>query len=424
MTLDTLTLFRRFYPSGGRIVPVTSTATLQAAINAAQPGDRITVAAGTYGYVQAYGTHGTATAWVTIEAAPGAVIDLSAGMNGTDGLDIQQTTYLAVYGLEVKGVQSTTDVNPSGIGIFRGSSNIGIWCCNVHDWPGGGINCFYIASSVYQGQTLPAGGWDGVDLFFNRIHATSRYSEFNTSGISFYGAENLTGLLDGGYGYRAVGNHIYDVLCTKPYTPGGFTDVTDGNGISPDSLAVPNNLNPNAPVYLKRGLLEGNLITACGGRGIHIYNSKNIDVVNNTLVGNLRTNSPYINGSTEVDVALDTADTNNGVVISGNVIAPLNTAKTIDLVAQTVTGNVILGGTDTITASNTNARGTGLGWFNTTPTANALIAGLNTLTPRTPTNVARATGTIGYQALAAGGRNTTTIAAGALEPTITARPYK
>jgi hypothetical protein len=422
MTLDTLTLFRRAYPTS-RTVNVAAGA-LQAAIDAAQPGDRLVLAAGTYGYSQFYGKRGTPTAWITIEGQAGAVIDLSGGMNGTDGLDVQQSCYIAIYGLEVKGVQSPTDVNPSGIGIFRGSFRIAVWNCDVHDWPGGGINCFYIASSVYQGQTLPAGGWDGVDLVFNRIHATSRYSEFNTSGISFYGAEDLTPAIDG-YGYRAIGNHVYDVLCTKPYTPGGFTDVTDGNGISPDSLAVPNNLNPNAPVYLKRGLIEGNLIAACGGRAVHIYNTKNVDVLLNTLVGNLRTNSPYINGSAEVDLQLDTADAANGVNIVGNVLAPMNTAKTLDPTAQSVTGNVVLGGTDTVTAGNIDARAAGLAWFATVPTLATLIAGMAALSPASPTppTTPRRAGTAGYQARAAGGRNPSTVTVGALEPSLPARPF-
>lgn len=430
--LDLLALFRLSHPSGTRTIyiapsgsdanPGTSSSapklTIQSAIDSCQAGDRILVNGGSYGYTQAYGKNGSSTKWITIEGSNGAKIDLSAGMNGNNGMNIQLSSFFAVFGLEVVGIQSTTDTANSGISIFRASHHIAVWKCNVHDWPAGGINCFYVASSVYNGQTLPGGGWDCVDLFFNTIHGTSKYSEYNGSGISFYAATDITGsTIDGTYGYRAVGNYIYDVICTVPYTPGGFNFVTDGNGISPDSLAVANNLNPDVVAYTKRGLIEGNIIVACGGRGVLMYNSVNLDVVNNTLIGNLRTNSPAINGSSEIATNYDTSTPNNGVNISGNVIAPLNTNKTIDTQAQTVTGNTILGGTDTITAGNVNARATGLGWFTTAPTEAQLIAGVNpaTLIPVNPAKVSRTPHTMGYQALGMAGRNPTTVAVGALE---------
>lgn len=436
MTLDTLALFRGSYPSGTRTLYVAGSGvdtnngltvgapkrTIQAAIDSATAGDRIIVGTGVYGYTQFYGKTGTASAWITVEAAAGTtpVIDVSASVASwdaskrTNGIDVQQSRYVGIYGLEVRGSQSSPDPDPSGIGIFRGSHHIAVWGCDVHDFPGGGINCFYVAADTANGY--PAGGWDAVDVFFNRIHATSKYSPFNTSGISFYGAQDITTLIDGRYGYRAVGNYVYDVICTVPYTPGGYTDVTDGNGISPDSLAVANNLHPDLPAYIKRGLIEGNVVAACGGPGVKIYNSKNIDVVNNTLIGNLRTSSPYMVGYADAAVSLDTPDAANGVVITGNVIAPINASKALDTTAQTVTGNVVLGATDAVTAGNQNARSAGLGWFTTRPTQGRLIDGvpLLELVPVSSVTAPTTTGMTGYQALATGQR-TGTADAGALE---------
>lgn len=447
MTVDTRALFRQFYPSGVRSLYVSGTGadgndgltvgapkrTIQAAIDAAVPGDRIIVGAGDYGYSQFYNKSGTARRWITIENAVGTtpVIDVATSVASwdaskrTNGMDFQLSAFVAVYGLEIRGMQTSPDPDPSGVGIFRGAHHIAVWCCDVHDFPGGGINCFYIAADTVNGY--PAGGWDAIDVFFNRIHATSKYSPFNTSGISFYGGTDITGsTIDGRYGYRAVGNYIYDVICTVPYTPGGFTDVTDGNGISPDSLSVANNLNPGVPGYLKRGLVEGNLVVGCGGPGVKVYNSKNIDIVNNTLIGNLRTVSPYMAGYADIAVSLDAVDAANGVVIAGNVIAPLNTAKALDTTAQTVTGNLVLSGTDTVTAGNTNARATGLSWFTTAPTQAALNAGapVRSLAPVTASTGPRSAGTTGYQALATGGRAPSTINVGALEPVTAAIPFK
>jgi hypothetical protein len=426
--MDMRSLFHSMYPGGLRVLYVdarsgvdtatglsraASLATIQAALDKALPGDRILVHDGIYGYAQAYNKRGGPDTWITVEAAPGhhPIIDVTTSVASydatklTDGFDIQVCSYFGLFGFEIRSSQTTKDVNPSGVAVFRGSSNIAVWANDIHDFPGGGVNCFYIKGDASYSPPLPAGGWDNVDVFFNTIHGTSKYSEFNTSGISFYGAEDLAGLLPGGYGYRAVGNYIYDVICTKAYTPGGFTDVTDGNGISPDSLAVPNNLNPNAPVYLKRGLIEGNLITGCGGRAVHIYNTKNLDVVNNTAVGNLRTNSPYINGSTEVDLQLDNGYADNGVRISGNVFLPMNTPNTVDKNAAVVTDNLLLGGTDAV-GTNVDARAQGAAWFRGAITMAALLAGLGLpgLAPVAERRTTRLATTVGYQALAVGGR--------------------
>lgn len=433
-------LFRQYYPSGLRTLYVSASgndlnsglsnsspkSSVQAAISMSRAGDRIVIGQGTYGYTQFYDVHGSAQAWITIESAPGTVpvIDVSTSRTSfdpskmNDGIDIQLSSNVAIYGLEIRGSEKSTDPNPSGVAIFRRSSHIAIWACQIHDFPGGGINCFYTSASAFGRQILPAGGWDAVDVFFNTIHRTSKFSPFNTSGVSFYGAQDLTGTtIDGRYGYRAVGNYIYDVVCTVPYTPGGSGNITDGNGISPDSLAIPNTLNPHLVPYLKRGLIEGNVITACGGRGVHIFNTKNIDVVNNTLVGNLRTNSPYINGSSEVDVQLDGSYQSNGIVIANNLIAPTNTARSFELKAQTITGNTALGGTDPIPAGNQSLRSIGLGLFATVPTPGALASGMSlaALTPAINTWVPRPLGSLGFEVLGLGQQTSPSIAVGALQ---------
>lgn len=437
--LNTRDLFRQFYPGGRRTLYVSGSGsdtnsglestsakrTIQSAIEVAREGDRIVVGEGIYGYTQFYGLHGSANAWVTVENTPGktAIVDVSRPTDAndsrtmTDGLDIQESSYVAIFGLEIRGSQRSEDANPSGIAIFRNASHIAIWQCHVHDFPGGGVNCFYSAPSAYGAQALPGGGWDLVDVFFNTVHATSKYSPYNTSGISFYGAQDLTGTtIDGHYGYRAVGNYIYDVICTVPYSPGGVDFVTDGNGISSDSLAIPNSLNPALAPYLKRGLIEGNVIAACGGRGVHIYNSKNVDVVNNTLIGNLRTASPAISGSTEADLQLDVGDAENSVCIANNLIAPMNTPNAFDRGAQTVIGNTAVGGTDTVPAGNQSLRAAGLGVFAQTPTPSALAAGcsLAAFSPRIVTSVPRVSASLGFQVLGMGKQTGASVTVGAV----------
>lgn len=437
---DVRALFRATHPSGARTLYVAGTGddrasgattssakrTIQGAIDVAQAGDRILVGNGTYGYTLFWQKHGTASAWITVESVPGArpVIDVSRSTTSydpslmTNGIDVQLSSYVAVFGLEVRGDQRSPDPNPSGIAVFRASSHIAIWACNVHDFPGGGVNCFAVGETQFGSQVLPGGGWDAVDVAFCTVHATSRRSPMNTSGISFTGGQDLTATtIDGRYGYRAVGNHVYDVVCTVPYRAGGFDFVTDGNGISPDSLAIPTSLVPGVLPYRKRGLIDSNVVVACGGRAVHVFNTKDIDVVNNTFVGNLRTASPAISGSTEVDVALDDGDRANGVVIANNLIAPMHTDRAFDTLAQVVRGNTAVGGRDAVPFGNQSLRGMGLRVFRTTPTAAGLAAGtpVSALTPVLQTWVPKQGAGLGYGALGAARTKRSTVVVGALE---------
>lgn len=436
MALNLLTLFRQACPGAGtRVLYVSGVGSdsnsglsaaaplrqITTAITMVQAGDRISVAAGSYLPASFYNVKGTPNAWITIEGPGDDTATIDATTNPTDGaaaFDIQLGAYIGVYGLEVKAAQTITPVSISGMAIFRGSHHIRYWKNHVHDFPSGGINCFYIQSSTYNGQTLPAGGWDLVDLRFNTVHGTSRYDPNNTSAISIFGAEELTGTTwDGKYGYTLVGNYLYDALCTKPYTAGGYNFVTDGNGISLDSLSNPTVFNAGNVPYVKRGLVEGNLVMGCGGRGLHIYNTINVDNVNNTYIGNLRTDSPSINNGIECDAAYDSVPSSTGVVHIGNVILPLNTPNTTDT-NGTWTNNVILGGTQAVPAGNTDKRSSGAAYFSVTPTASSILSGVLPLSfvPVTTDSFSRAAGSYGYQVLGAGPRHPQTWSAGAIEP--------
>jgi len=382
--------------------PATAYATIQHAVDVAQPGDRILVGPGTYGYLSIYGYRGDPTRWLSIESISDNVtpiIDV-ANDSGDDGIDIQQSSFVGFYGFEVEGLQTSTNTNPSGVAIFRGSDHVYVWNNNIHDFPGGGVNCFYTPAVIYNGQQLPAGGWDLVNVSFNRIHETSKYSPSNTSGISFYGGVDTTGsTLGGGYGYVAVGNYIYDVICLVDSSSGAgnFPFVTDGNGISVDSLSMPY-VSGLAP-YTKTGLLEGNVIAGNGGRAIHVYNSINVDGYFNTAVGNLRSNSPAINGGVELDSNIP----GGNVRYYGNVIVPLNTPNSTDS-TSIYSDNVIAGGTQAVPPGNIDRRSVGAAYLRGDPnTATAVDPETMAFySPVLADIVPAVTGMTGFQALDAG----------------------
>lgn len=427
--MDLRAVYRQTVVSGNRTVYVDATngsdsnngtslalayATIQKAANSAQAGDRILVNSGTYGYVSIYGRNGNAKKWISFESLNDSVrpIISVADNSGNDGLDIQQSSYIGIYGFEIVGLQTSSSTNPSGIGIFRGSTRIFIWNNDVHDFPGGGVNCFWVDQATYGGSTLPSGSWDLVDISFNTIHATSKYSQYNTSGISFYGAIDYTGTtLDGTYGYRAVGNYIYDVICTVNYSPGGYNFVTDGNGISCDSLNTPNNLAPDLIPYVKRGLVEGNVITGCGGRAVHIYNTINIDDIFGTYIGNLRTSSPAITNGVETDAKYDNNPANCGVIHYGCVISPLNTPNVVDGLS-TYTNCVFTGGTQSLPSGSIDRRSDSGSYFTaaqSTSTVVTLQPAANFLPVRNDVTTKTAIG-LGYQMRGTGYRTNGTTA--------------
>jgi hypothetical protein len=427
-------LFLQITPCGTRTLYVSGTGSdsnsgltaatplrqITTALNQAEAGDLILVDDGTYAYVNCYAKTGNAQKWIAVMAQPGAQPQVNvADSSGDDGMDIQVSSFVGFYGLEIFGNQESRSANPSGIGIFRGSHHIRCWTNLIHDFPGGGINCFWVDATVYNGVSLPGGSWDLLDIAFNTIYGCCKYNPDNTSGISFFAATDMTGgaTLDGRYAYRAVGNYIYDCECTVAYTPGGYQFVTDGNGISIDSLWVPNNLDTGVIAYGKRGLIEANIVVGCGGRGLHVYNSINVDDNFNTYIGNLATSSPAINGGVEADAAYSPALTiANGVTHYGNLICPLNTQNTTDGVS-TYTDNVILGGSQSVPSDNTSRVQTGTKYFGSAPTAAELAVGLSVsdLAPVMVDVFPRQAGAQGYQALGAGGRAPLFWQAGALE---------
>ncbi len=131
--------------------PSTAYATIQHAVDVARPGDRILVGPGTYGYLSIYGYLGDPTHWLSIESISDSVtpiIDV-ANNSGDDGVDIQQSSFVGFYGFEVEGLQTSTNSNPSGVAVFRGSDHVYVWNNNIHDFPGGGVKLL-----LYPGDHL------------------------------------------------------------------------------------------------------------------------------------------------------------------------------------------------------------------------------------------------------------------------------
>jgi hypothetical protein len=156
-----------------------------------------------------------------------------------------------------------------------------------------------------------------------------------------------------------------------------------------------------------------------GGRGLHIYNTINVNDFFNTYIGNLTnvTDSSAITNGVETDAQYNPSlAVSNNVLHYGNLICPLNTPNTTDSVS-TYTNNVILGGTQSVPSGNTNLTSTGTAYFSGTINTSTLLSNLamSSFIPISANSFSRQTNSTGYQALANSPRPKSSWAAGALE---------
>ena len=225
---------------------------------------------------------GKSNGWITFRNYPGARPTIF-NQHSWQGVNIYGASYVIIEGLEVMGnntilartnVRSLTPHDPETNGncimaqrgngalphhlVFRNNS--------IHDCPGAGIGTSYA---------------DYVTIQQNIVYNTSWWSKWGTSGISIYKSQNTDTGDCHNYHIFVLNNVVYDNRQTQPTQ--GQGKITDGNGIIIDDL---NNSQSKNPSYRGRVLVQNNVSYHNGGRGIHVYHSDHVDVINNTTFGN------------------------------------------------------------------------------------------------------------------------------------------
>ncbi len=205
--------------------------------------------------------------------------------------------YIEISGFElewVKGdpsVATQNGVTVHGVGIapMYASHHLRFLNNVIHGYGTGGI-CSLDCDYVYV---------EG-----NVIYDTAKTSPYGGSAISLCRAFNS----DDKPGYHNIvrRNVCYDNelrVSTQESSGGNNKALTDGNGIIIDVFKrsranplKPHGEDKDGPLlpYRGRTLVENNLIYNNGGRGIHVFRSEKVDVINNTCYENQKT--PDING--------------------------------------------------------------------------------------------------------------------------------
>jgi parallel beta-helix repeat protein len=272
---------------------------------------------------------GTANAWITYRSYPGERAKIRTTRSGlhpttgaatagnNHGISVRNASYIIVQGFEIEGhladvpLSEATSLNAfykanpsasitavldsSGITVGNGSQsaalareiphNVIVRDNIVHSHPGGGINSLFS---------------DRVTIENNRVSNVASYSPYGASAINVFRAKDVDNNTTD-YKHIIRGNVASDAQNLFPCRCVSYAKQTDGNGIILDQLdrsnttttTVNTGANPpvppgtyTMPVYAGRTLIENNIVTNNGGRGIHVFQSGNADVVSNTVVNN------------------------------------------------------------------------------------------------------------------------------------------
>ena len=252
--------------------------TLSYAFSKLEGGDHLYIADGLYETNELIlkNVHGTEENPTVISAINplGAVITLQGTPEWGNTISIQSCSYVIVEDLEV---YQSAPTKGTGIETSKKSHHITVRNNYVHDCGCNGIS---------------ARGSDYVTVEKNIVHDNAKRSEWNCSGISYF----LPTVYDQERGFHHIirQNIVFNNECRLPFKPGGFDTPTDGNGIILDLFNNKYDDNEGEPGgYTQATLIENNLSFNNGGRGIHIFQSDNVTVRNNTTWHNLHVLSEY-----------------------------------------------------------------------------------------------------------------------------------
>jgi hypothetical protein len=251
---------------------------------------------------------------VTICAAPGVRPVISSD-DDADLVFVSNSSYVHFEGFELSGHNDASHSSQGGIVIGPGTHHIAVWDTWIHDVPSAGI-----------GGALDSGGH--LDVRYNRIWNAAAYNSYQQSAITFYELDNYGGANDtNGYSDYIIGNMIF------ASGEWHISDPSDGNCIIIDDNKITQGYNRTGPPYEGRTLIANNLCAANGGRGVHVFESAHVDVVNNTVFHDLQSGYDGLQGELDASESDDVRFVNNLsiAVDPGNVFDSWGLGQNVEL---------------------------------------------------------------------------------------------
>ncbi len=289
-------------------------------------GDTVLVMNGTYtesdftAPIAYIAVSGRPDAWITFKAYPGHEPKIKS--RNITALRIVGASYIVIDGFDIEG--SRDEVSPSeadrilcdGLNaseLVNKAQGNGIEI--VADYNNQNQISHHIIvrnNRVYRfgGNGIEVVRADYMTIENNEVYENAFFSPFDTSGITLYQLRDLEPVPPGQEG-RIVKNFIRGNIAFRNENKFGFVKgfegngcdrsagISDGNGIIIDDFRNTQGDQSKKRPYGGRTLIENNIVYDNGGRGINVFSSNHVDVVNNTSYKNGRT------GPTNADMASD-----------------------------------------------------------------------------------------------------------------------
>ncbi len=246
---------------------------VQAALNAAGPGDTVLLAPGTYHEKVSFPASGLPGSPVTLTSSGGAVVTTLSGASipGANVVLIDSRSHVRVSGLTIRDNTGVTD--GSGIRIIGSLSDVEIRGNVIHEIRGNnamGITVYATEAAPIQDLVI-----DGNEIY-DCDPAPSEALTLNGNVRAF----------------EVTGNHIHDVDNIAIDFIGGETDI-----------------QPNSALVAREGVCRGNIVERCGSGysgGIYVDGGRDIVIENNTV--------------TECDLGIEVGAENAGIVARNVVV--------------------------------------------------------------------------------------------------------
>ena len=288
--------------------------TLQRAAKELRPGWTIQILNGTYttdGSTEPLliDVSGTPDAWLTITAAQGQhpVIQIPAGSGGWSGIHLLGAAYVIIDGIEIVGQGASISRAQAAANATSKSALYNHNCIYVDGVGSAGVHPavphdIVIRNSILRNCTaagIEVNAGDAITILHNKVADNSWWTVFDTSGIGLYHlTDSPSASAKNGYKNFIVGNEVWgnrnEMACAACKPPA----IYDGNGIIvDDALHTQDALGQNDVIgvpYTGRTYIANNIVHDNGGRGIHIYRSDHVDVVNNTTFDNMLSTSEFL----------------------------------------------------------------------------------------------------------------------------------
>ena len=308
---------------------------ISTAVRAAEAGDTVLVRGGEYNESVAFrGKFGTPEAYITLRAHPGEQVTLVADI-GRNAIDFRRgNAYINVACLELAGPTQRADAIPETVDFHRNRTLAG---GNAETNPGNygsGVSIGdrvdtrdgyptnhhirIVANTIHDFAEAGIAALESnhISAIGNRVYRNAKYGCHSGSGITFGylldagGPDNPDG-----YSNYIVGNVAYE---NENRSLQCFSDrlgpiLTDGNGIIVDQTDL------QGDRYTARTLIADNVIYGNGGRGILVFESSRVDVVNNVSFRNVFTEQLMGRDGPHAEIAIADA---KDVLVYNNVAVP------------------------------------------------------------------------------------------------------